>query len=368
MLETLKNDIDNGELKRVYRKQKGSFLRKGLIFAFASGMSYGLFSAFMTVGEASGIWNEFWALPLASTIIGYLLLCAVGSSLNDLISGIWCMIIATMKGKMRDFLPALKSKPGMLIIIGALCGGPIASTCYIVGLMMAGGIAAAVTALCTAVGAILSRILYKQKLNARMVTGIIICFFAAVVLGGTTLGDVDATATIGMCIAFIAAIAWGVEGSIAGYGTIMVDYEIAITIRQIVSGLANLIVLVPVFCIIANATADMSGVEGSTYLFFVGGAVLSGAIIWFIISGFFANPAYSLWYKGNSMCGTALGMVCNSMYAFWAPFFMMVVCGWILGWEGYTLTPIQWLMALVEIFGIWVIAMNPLDVFKKKEA
>mgnify|MGYP000999255301 CR=1 FL=1 len=367
-METLKADVANGELKRVYRKQKGSFLRKGLIFAFASGISYGLFSAFLTVGEASGVWNDFWALPIAGTIIGYLLLCAIGSSLNDLISGIWCLVIAAMKGKMRDFLPALKSKPGLMIVVGGLCGGPIASTCYIVGLMMAGGIAAAVTALCTAVGAILSRILFKQKLNARMILGIFICFFAAVVLGGTTLGDVDAKSTIGMCIAFIAAIAWGVEGCIAGYGTIMVDYEIAITIRQLTSGFANLIVLVPVLCIIANATVNMSGVEGSTYLFFVGGALFSTALIWFVISAFFANPAYSLWYKGNSMCGTALGMVCNSMYAFWCPFFMMVLCGWIFGWEGYTLTPVQWLMALVEVFGIWVIAMNPLDVFRKKEA
>ncbi len=361
------NEAVNTALKRDYRKTKARFLRKGLMFAFASGISYGLFSAFLTVGEAWGVWNEFWALPIAGTIIGYCLLSAVGSGLNDLISGVWCLIIATAKGKMRDFWPGLKSKPGRLIICGALCGA-IASTCYIIGLMMAGGIAAAVTALCSAVGAILARILYKQKLNLRMICGIMVCFIAAVVLGGTTLGNIDTTATIGMCIAFIAAIAWGVEGCIAGYGTIMVDYEIAITIRQITSGIAQLIVLVPIFCMIANATVDMSGVEGNPYFFFVGGAICTVAILWFIISGFFANPAYSLWYKGNSMCGTALGMVCNAMYAFWSPFFMMVVCGWILGWEGYTLTPVQWLMALVEIFGIWLIAMNPLDLFRKKEA
>lgn len=28
---------------------------------------------------------------------------------------------------------------------------------------------------------------------------------------------------------------------------------------------------------------------------------------------------------------------------------------------------IQWLMALVEVFGIWLIAMNPLDVYRKKK-
>ncbi len=360
-------EITNSALKRDYRRTKSRFLRKGLIFAFASGISYGLFSAFLTVGEAWDVWNDFWALPIANAIIGYCLLSAVGSGLNDLISGVWCLLIASKKGKMRDFFPAMFSKPGRLIISGALCGA-IASTCYIIALMMAGGIAAAVTALCSAIGAILSRVLYKQKLNLRMSCGILICFIAAVILGGTTLGNVDATATIGMCIAFIAAFAWGIEGCIAGYGTIMVDYELAITIRQIVSGLSQLVILVPIFCIIASATVDMSGIEGNPYVFFVGGALGSVAILWFVVSGFFANPAYSLWYKGNSMCGTALGMVCNAMYAFWCPFFMMILCGWILGWEGYTLSPIQWLMALVEIFGILLIAMNPLDLFRNKEA
>ena len=67
------------------------------------------------------------------------------------------------------------------------------------------------------------------------------------------------------------------------------------------------------------------------------------------------------------MCGTALGMTCNALYSFWVPFFCMIICGRIMGMEGYDLTPIQWLMALVEVFGIWLIAMNPLDIFKKKE-
>ncbi|MGN0963147.1 MAG: hypothetical protein ACI4PP_06185, partial [Clostridia bacterium] len=108
-------------------------------------------------------------------------------------------------------------------------------------------------------------------------------------------------------------------------------------------------------------------VSGNPYAFFVGGAILSAGILWFVVSGFFANPAYSFWYKGNSMCGAALGMTCNALYSFWVPFFMWIVCGVILKWGDYSLSPIQWLMAFVEVFGIWLIAMNPLDIFKKKE-
>lgn len=361
-------DAVKAQGKQKYQKVHSRFMVKGLIFAFLSGISYGTFSAILNVAENTGVWTELWALPLASALVGYMLLCAIGSALNDLISGIWCLIIAAAKGKARDIRGSLFSKPGLMIVCGALCGGPIASTCYIIGLMMAGGIAAAVTALCSAVGALLSRILYKQKLSPRMICGIIICFFAAVVLGGTTLGDISGKSTLGMAIAFIAAVAWGVEGCIAGQGTIMVDYEIGITIRQFVSGLANLIIVIPILCVIASATLDMSGVTGNPYFYLIGAAVGSISMLLFIASGFFANPAYSLWYKGNSMCGTALGMTCNALYSFWTPFISMVLCGWILGWDGYTLTPIQWLMALVECFGIWMIAMNPLDLFKKKEA
>lgn len=362
---TTKNSNDLS-LKKDYQKATSRYFRKGLLLAFSSGISYGMFSAFITVGEAWGKWNEFWALPLASTIVGYCLLSTLGSGLNDLISGIWCLLFAIKNGKLRDMVPSIKSKPCKLIVGGALAGS-IASFCYVIGLMMAGGIAAAITALCSAIGAILARILYKQKLNLRMMAGIFICFLAAVILGGTTFSNVDAKATLGMLIAFIAAFCWGIEGCIVGYGTVIMDYQLAVTIRQVTSGLLQLIIYVPVFCIIAGRTTDMSGISGSPYLYFVGGAIGGSAILWFIISGFFANPAYSLWYKGNSMCGTALGMVCNAMYAFWCPLFMMILCGKILGWSGYDLTPIQWAMALVELLGIWLIAMNPLDLFRKKE-
>ena len=73
------------------------------------------------------------------------------------------------------------------------------------------------------------------------------------------------------------------------------------------------------------------------------------------------------WYWGNSMCGAALGMTCNAMYSFWCPLCCWILMGVIFGEEGWMLSPIQWLMAVVIVFGIWLIAMNPLDLFKKEE-
>ena len=91
------------------------------------------------------------------------------------------------------------------------------------------------------------------------------------------------------------------------------------------------------------------------------------AMIFFVISGFFALFAYSLWYKGNSMCGAALGMACNGAFSFWGPFFCWIILGVICGIDGWSLPPIVWAAAILMIFGILMIAMNPLDLFRKKE-
>ena len=78
---------------------------------------------------------------------------------------------------------------------------------------------------------------------------------------------------------------------------------------------------------------------------------------------------YSFWYKGNAMCGAALGMTCNGAYAFWSPFFIWLVYGVFGGWEGYALTPVQWIAAAVMILGIAMVGdINPLNALKKKEA
>lgn len=67
------------------------------------------------------------------------------------------------------------------------------------------------------------------------------------------------------------------------------------------------------------------------------------------------------------MCGTALGMACNGTYTFVAPLVTWIVVGLIMGIPGYALPPIAWIAALVMICGIVVIAVDPKELFGKKE-
>lgn len=328
-----------------------SFKRKGLFLAIMSGIAYGLYTAFMTQGMSVGVWTN-WYSGAVSVFVATYTLSALGSACNDLCAAAWTLILAAFKGKLGDFFRCLKSKPGIIMIFAALVGGPIASTAYVLSLQTAGSIAIPISALCPAVGAILGKLIFKQKLTAKMMLGVFICIAAAILIGSTSLSsELPKTALFGCIIAFVAALGWGAEGAIAGYGTAMIDYEIGITIRQCTSGLANLLILIPLFCIINNDNIGY-GFE------LVGEAFSNPMIIFFVISGFFSVYAFSLWYKGNSMCGAALGMACNGMYSFWGPFFCFIIIGLIFKTDGYNIPWQGWIGAIIMVVGIFVIAIN----------
>lgn len=336
------------------------FMRRGVVTAIMSGMTYGNYTAFMTLAMGLGVWTVWYgeASGLSAFAVMFLL-SALGAAVTDTCSAVWALLIAAFKGKIGDFFRTLRTKPGAVMVCAALIGGPLASTAYVVGLQQAGSIIVPISALCPAIGAILARILFKQKLTPRMMLGIAICLTASFMIGSIGLGD-DAPKNLflGLFFGFLAALGWGIEGCVAGYGTSMIDSEIGITIRQCTSGLSNLIILTPVFAMLSGVSAfDMIGTAFTDI----------DSLKWFVVAGFFAYFAFQLWYKGNAMCGAALGMSCNGMFSFWGPFFCWIWIGLVFGQDGWMLHPVAWVAAVVMVVGIFTIAMNPLDLFRKKD-
>lgn len=354
------NDLTAIRAKKQLTEQ---FYKQGLLIGLFSGVSYGLYSAFLTLGMTKGVWNDWYGFNSAGLSVFAItyLLGALGSAVNDICSSVWAIGYAIIKGKFGDFLKTINTTPGRMMILAALAGGPIAGTAYVVGLQMAGSIVIPITALCPAIGAILGKVLYKQEISKRMWLGISICVGASFLIGSSSIGsDAADGMMLGIAIAFIAALGWGFEGCVAGYGTSMIDSGIGITIRQTTSGLANLLILVPIFAIFGGniKLAPQLAIQAFT----------SGpAMIWFAISGLFAFVSFMSWYKGNSMCGAALGMACNATYSFWGPFFCWILLGVIGGIDGWALPPVVWIGAIIMTFGILIIAVNPMDLFKKKE-
>ena len=201
-------------------------------------------------------------------LLGGVVLGALGAATTDACSAVWALLIAIFKGKLGDVFRSAASKPGAILIGAAVIGGPLASTCYVLGLQSAGSIIVPISALCPAIGSILSRILFKQPLTPRTLTGIFICFMASAMIGSTGLADnAPPNLFLGLAFGFLAAFGWGLEGCIGGYATSMIDPEIGITIRQVTSALTNLMVLVPLFghtrghCGVAVQAMDSNGLS-----------------------------------------------------------------------------------------------------------
>jgi drug/metabolite transporter (DMT)-like permease len=211
------------------------------------------------------------------------------------------------------------------------------------------------------VGALIGRVAFKQRINARMAVGILLCLSASVMIGSTSLGaEAPAGMFWGLLVALGAAVGWGVEGAVAGYGTVLIDYQVGIAIRQLTAGLLNLGLFVPVLFWVAG----QPGLLGPT----LAAAVTSPPAIGLLaISGLFSFLSFGLWYRGNSMCGTALGMACNGSYSFFTPLACWLILGVALGQPGWGLAPTIWVAAAVMFCGLVLVAVNPLALLRGRE-
>lgn len=351
----------------LYKNRKRNFFVRGISFAVASGICYGLYTGFLTLAETQGVWGDWFAgsswgseNPALSAFTITFALAALAAGLNDFASGIWSLMVCAKNHQINDLIKTIKTKPGHVMMLCAVIGGPFATIAYVIGLNSATnagcpGVIVPIAALNCAIGATLGHLLFKQKLEAHTILGIVICLVAGALIGGASFASVGADALTGCLFALIAAFGWGFEGCVAGFGTVLIDYRIGIAIRQCTAGVLELVVMFPLLTVIGGETNNILQLAGA--------AVFNPAILIFLISGFFAMPAYSFWYKGNSMCGTALGMACNGMYAFWGPFFIWIILG-LLGIGGLSesyppLDAIQWIGALIMIVGIFCIAIDP---------
>ena len=311
------------------------FKRIGITTGLISGLMYGLYTTFVLI---AGYYK-----PLAGAV-GLFAAPYVTSGLNDLFAGIWLTVYNIKTGRIREIGRSLKLFPGKIILLGSLVGGPIASGAYLMCLAMAGAYAIPISAMYILFGALFARIFLKQKITKRVMLGMLVCVAGAIIINWTKPEGSD-NFTLGIIFSFIAAICWALEGVFATYGGAMIDTDVAVNLRQLISGIVDLFVIVPI-------------VGG---LGLLGGTLMAGIpAIWLAVSGLSAAVSFLCWYKSNSTVGCAVGMSLNVTYAFWGVFFCILFLG-------QAVTPTIVIGSIVIVFGAILVTMNPLDLFRKGE-
>lgn len=335
MEESFKKKVSPVLLKK--QKMTASFTRQGLVAGFVSAITFGLYS---TVSAYA---------MMKDPLIGAAGLFAapfVASALNDTIAAIWLILFNTIKGRFKEIGRSLAIFPGLMVILGALFGGPIANGAYLMGIASAGTAAIPISALFPMFGALFAKVFLKQDISKRVAGGMIICIAGAIMISMDGGGAVGNNFFFGIICAFIAAIGWGMEGVFSAFGMSMIDSNIAITIRQGVSGFVFIVVVLPIFKALGLFT-DVLAVPNLVLI------IALGAL--------FAAASFLAWYVANSKVGVATGMSINSTYVLWGVIFSVIFLR-------STLSPMMILGAIIITAGAIIVSVNPLDFIKKKGA
>ncbi|MGL9730904.1 DMT family transporter [Enterococcus sp. DIV0756] len=320
------------KMKAVGKKFRIAGIGNGLF----SGLTYGIYSTLVMVASGYD--------PLVSAA-GFLAAPFVSSGLNDLFAGIWLLFYNAKHGRLKELSRTLKTKPGQMLVIGFLLGGPVANGAYLVGLAMAGAYAIPISATCSLFGSLFAWIFLKQRPTKRVVFGMLLCVVGAIIINWVKPEGAP-NFTLGIVCALIAAVCWGLEGVFSSFGGAMIDTDVAVNLRELISGLVVLILIVPL----------VGGLK------LLGGTMTAGIpIMWLVLSGLSAAASFVCWYKANSMVGCAIGMSLNVTYAFWGVLFCVLFLG-------QTLTTTIVIGSIVIVLGAIIVTMNPLDLFRKGDA
>ncbi len=275
-----------------------AFALRGLLLALASGMVWGLNGVVL---------NQALARPPFSDPVLWLAAPLAVSGLHDFLAGLWNLLFNAATGRIREIGRSLGVRPGRLVCLGALLGGPLGMGGYILGLKLAGpAYVLPVTSLYPAVASGLALVFLKERIALRAWLGLACCACGVAVMGWSPPeGASGPLFYLGLGLAGLAALGWGAEGVLCTNAMDFLDPAVALNIRQLVSGSVTLFALLPLLggwpVLIAAVVAPAGGI--------VACASVLGA------------GSYLLWYRAMNMTGVSRAMAVNITYALWGLLF-----------------------------------------------
>lgn len=287
------------------------------------------------IGLNSG---AFWGL--STVILGLALTSLDGlgnqasltaTLLHDSTSAIMILLLLSLTGKFSNFINVLKTKSGLLIILAALLGGPLGMGSYLLSINYLGApIAASISAIYPAFGAMLAYLVLNEKISKRQLIGLLISVSAIMLMsmsGNLTVKNLP----FGLFTIFLCVLGWGSEAVIVGYAMKEdVESEIALGIRQLTSALVYALLILPII-----------GYDSLNYI--LGNNSILFAII---IAGVCGTVSYLSYYKAIDGIGATKAMALNITYPAWAFFFQLIVSA--------QFDLLEFILVLVILFGTFI--------------
>ncbi len=321
--------------------------QKGILIGLGSGMLWGFNNLFFAGGYARfsaavmGIGDTKWLFTLIIPLIG--------AAANDGFAAFSLLIYNGIRGLLKQIFSGFRTKGGRVICAAALLGGPVGQLSYCMGIAMAGSMyALMITALYPIIGCLLSWIFLKQKISARMWIGVVLSVIGAILANYVPLYDPPERFYLGALCSGIAAFSWGAEIVLAVRGMEEIEPDVAITIREIVSG----VILVATACFLVKDTALTWNILSQTT--FVSAPFFLGA-------GVAAGLSYAMWYSANRLIGCAKGTATNSTFIVWG-----VLLNFLWG-ESPDVSETTLIGCALLLIGVGLVILNPMDFLKEEQ-
>ncbi len=307
-------------------------------YGLASGLLWGLDTVILGIGLAMS--------PYIGTEEALALAAIVGAALHDVFCAFWLFLYMAVRRRLKDTLAALKTRSGKVVMLGALLGGPVGMTGYVIAINNIGaGYTAIISSFYPAFGTVMAVLLLKERMSAKQVVALFVALAGIIAMGylsadTTVVGD----PVVGLLGALACVVGWGSEAVLCAWGMRddAVDNETALQIRETTSALVYCVFVLPMFgAWLFTLSAIPTAATGVVAL-----AGLAGAV------------SYLFYYKGISVIGAAKGMALNISYSAWAVLFGVILLGAIPG-------PIEIVCCIAILCGTVLAASDWKELFSR---
>jgi drug/metabolite transporter (DMT)-like permease len=308
------------DVRNVLQRQTG-----GYALALTSGMLWGVGA--LLLSDAMGR-RPF---PSGATLFVAPLAAA---GLHDCFAAIWLSATNGSRRRLRVVWSSVFSFDGAVVCGAALFGGPVAMSAYMMAVMNAGAsYALAMTAIYPVLGAVLGRLFLHERVRLIGWMGVLVTVSGAMYVAVESPSGASKHFFLGIAFALVAAMGWAAEGVMVTRSMRRLDPLVALNIREVVSALMYLAVVLPAFHAFGLAMAATHHLA----LFFVALGSLAGA------------ASYISYYAALQRIGPARTMPANSTYVIW-----VIVLGLAVTGEAPTARLITG--AIVVLIGITLLA------------
>ena len=281
--------------------------RYGVIAGIFSGITWALYTIINNLITENAIFNSY----IEKMFIPVLVIVF----LHDFFSSIWLFFYLWKKKKFFELKKTIKSKNIFLIFLGALFGGPIGMSGYLLGIKyMGASYTASFSCTYLILGTILSVVFLKEKINLKMIIAVLINMAGIFILNFQVNEiDSDKISILGIFSLILCIFGWALEGLIASY---ILKYKnadtepsIAIFIRQLTSTVFYSFLIIPY-------------IRAYNLVFIV---LKSNIALYIALISVIGSLLFFLWYYSMSIIGVARGISLNISYIIWTIIFEIIV-------------------------------------------